>query len=131
MKELFNFHKMSKAIVSANIESGKIAAVLFKDFTFEDAAELALDAVKRVGAEAVSKYINCTEIAVYDGVIIKDSENYCDKTAAFIRVNRDEERRRFLILGLPASCKDWFESMEKFDEWLERCPFDVKVIELK
>ena len=132
MKELFNFNHMSKCVVAFNKENGKIAVVFFTDFSFENAAEFTLNTVKRVGAKAVEKYLKYDEIVAFDGHIVKKSDKYYDKTATYIEVGPDGmERRKFLILGLPGSCKDWFENEEKFNEFIELCPFDIMLIELK
>lgn len=132
MKSMYNYNRMTKCIVAENKTTGKVAVVLFTDFSFESAAELTLDAVKRTDAESVSKYLKYDEIVAFDGTVYKDSDNYFEESAAYVSVGpAAHETRKFLILGLPGSCKDWFDTQDKFDEWIEKCPFDIKVILLK
>ena len=132
MKTMYNYNRMTKCICAENKSVGKVAVVLFTDFSFENAAEFTLDAVKRTDAETVSKYLKYDEIVAFDGTVYKDSDDYFEESAAYVSVGpAAHEKRKFLILGLPGSCRDWFDSQEKFDEWIDNCPFAVKVIMLK
>ena len=131
MKKLYNVQGFDKVFIEHSTQENRIAVVFASNFCFEQAAVITMDAVKRNGAEAVRRYINENELRVYEAESFYENGDYDKSSASFIGVGRPENRRKFLILGLPGSCISWFENLQKFNEWIENCPFGIKVILLK
>jgi hypothetical protein len=125
-----NYYKKSCCEIGYSDNMNRYEIVLYVDFTIEQAAKETLEAACRVGAAAVKPYINGEEMHLFEADIYK-SGNPVNGMSAYVAVDKDVDRRRFVICGLPAKCRDRFNDMAEFDEWLEKCPFDIKVFELE
>ena len=131
MKKLFNIKGFDRVFIEHSPAEDRIAVVIAANFCLEQAALITMEAVKRNGAEAVRRYVSEKELRVYEAECFDERGEYDRNNAAFINVGKPEDRRRFMILGLPGTTFSWFENMSNFCKWVDECPFDYKIIELK
>ena len=131
MKKLYNLKGFDRAFIEHSPAENRIAVVFAADFCFEQAAAITMETVKRCGAESVRRYVSEKELRVYEAECYYEHGEYDKNNAAFVSVGKPENRRKFLVLGLPGSCISWFENLQKFNEWVDNCPFSIKIIMLK
>lgn len=60
------------------------------------------------------------------GVVSEPLETAVLTTVAVGTTDKQKRRRRVIIYGLPSAPGN-FDSLEEFNEWIERCPFAIDV----